>query len=379
MTVGSDPVFAVSEFVEVFNQTLETTYPRVGIVGELANFKISRNQWVYLDLKDEGAVVKFFGTTRQLPGPLEDGLILEIYGRPRLHPQYGFSINIETVRVSGKGSIKKAQDLLARKLEAEGLFDASRKRVLPYAPSRIGLISSLDSAAVADFRKIIDARWGSISIMSADVKVQGNESPDQIVGALKDFNQLADQPEVLVIIRGGGSPEDLSSFSDERVVRAVSASRIPTLVAVGHELDVSLSELAADMRASTPSNAAEILVPDREHEKRMLGMWLGKIKDLFDSKLQALSNDLVDSSDFIGRLTESILSGAQQQLEHSKSVVGLLDPQAPLRRGYAITRNNTGQVIKSPSKVKKGETLSISLIDGTIKSKVESVVYGKKR
>lgn len=369
--LGSDPMFEVSEFVAVFNQSVEMAYPRVGIVGELANLRISRNQWVFLDLKDEAAQIKFFGTVRQLPGPLEDGLKLEVYGRPQLHPKYGFSVVIESLRVSGKGSIKKARDLLQKKLQAEGLFDPDRKRPLPFAPAKVGLITALDSAACADFRKIVDARWGNIALQAMDVMVQGNESAGQIARALQLFNEQADPPEVVVLIRGGGSPEDLASFSDERVVRAVSASRIPTLVAIGHEIDISLAELAADRRASTPSNAAEVIVPDKAHEKKVLDMYQLQIRELLTGKVNQLESLLKENTQLTHKLVKDVYQRAANRLQTDKSLLSLLDPHAPLRRGYALVYGANGNLIKSPRQVKSGDRLSISLADGTIKAKAE--------
>lgn len=375
--LGSEPIFAVSEFVATFNQTLETAYPRVGIVGELANFRVSRGQWVYMDLKDDTAQVKFFGSSRQLPGPLQDGMMLEVWGYPRLHPQYGFSVTVESIKVSGEGSIKKAQDLLARKLETEGLFDPARKRPLPYAPKDIGLITAHDSAACSDFKKIINARWGNVSIELIDVKVQGSEAPDQIITAIKRFNELAKPPEVLVLIRGGGSPEDLSPFSEERVVRAVASSRIPTLVAIGHEVDVSLAELAADMRASTPSNAAEILVPDRQAEKKIIEMWKAKLKDLSAGKVQSELDYARNCRETVDRLATNVFDRTREDIEHKRSLIMLLDPKAPLRRGYALVKNDKGDLVKTIKDIKLDENINISLVDGTIMSKVKGKRRGK--
>src|SRR5665213_3602045 len=260
---NSEIELGVSDFVALLNQTLEYAYPGVVITGELANFRVSKNKWVYFDLKDELASVKFFGSVYNLPGPLEDGMLLRVRGQPRLHPLYGFSVTVSSIQPAGEGSIKRAAALLQAKLAAEGLFDESRKRPLPYPPSRIGLITSAQSAAYADFIKIINARWQGVEIQLIDVQVQGEVAPDQITAALERFNGEAEPPETIVIIRGGGSAEDLAAFSTEQVTRAVAASRVPTLVAIGHEIDLSLAELAADRRASTPSNAAELLVPDR--------------------------------------------------------------------------------------------------------------------
>ncbi len=219
---------------------------------------------MYFDLKDDESSVKFFGTVYALPGPLEDGMVVRVSGSPRLHPQYGFSVNYTNIQPVGEGSLRKAADLLAAKLEKEGLFAPERKRALPYPPGRVALITAGGSAAYADFVKILNARWRGVAVEHFDVLVQGEQAPGQIVSAIAAANALAAVPDVLVLTRGGGSAEDLAAFSTEPVVRAVAGSRVPTLVAIGHEVDFSLAELAADRRASTPSNAAELLTPDRD-------------------------------------------------------------------------------------------------------------------
>src|SRR5262249_41631813 len=162
-----------------------------------------------------------------LPGPLEDGMLLHVRAVPRLHNQFGFSLNIINLQPAGEGSIRKAAALLEAKLAAEGLFDESRKRVLPYPPSKIGLVTSGESAAYADFIKIVQSRWGDIQIVHAEVQVQGEAAPAQIVAAIEQLNGLATPPEVIVITRGGGSADDLQAFSTEQVTRAVAASRVP--------------------------------------------------------------------------------------------------------------------------------------------------------
>jgi exodeoxyribonuclease VII large subunit len=145
--MNADFTLSVSDFVALLNQTLETAYPYVTISGELANFRVSKNRWVYFDLKDEQASVHFFGTVYQMPGPLEDGMLVQVSGNPRLHPLYGFSVTVRSLRPVGEGAIKRAAELLQLKLQAEGLFDPSRKRALPYPPTRIGLVASKESAA----------------------------------------------------------------------------------------------------------------------------------------------------------------------------------------------------------------------------------------
>jgi exodeoxyribonuclease VII large subunit len=365
-------VFSVSDFVAVFNQTVEYAYPSVAITGELANFRVSKNRWVYFDLKDEGATVRFFGTVYQLPGPLEDGMLLVVSGLPRLHPQFGFSVNVVSMRPTGEGSIKKAAALLQETLTKEGLFDAERKRALPYPPAHIGLITSAESAAYRDFVKVLGARWGGIQITLIDVQVQGEVAPAQLVAAIEQFNQAADPPEVLVLTRGGGSAEDLQAFSTEHVTRAVAASRIPTLVAIGHEVDISLAELAADQRASTPSNAAELLVPDR----RAVLAGLEADRALFEHAARQVLKDCRSSLNIIsGTLhdtAERVVVACGQWLTLKRQVLQAFDPEAALQRGYALVRVG-GKLVTSGAQLRPDDELRINLSDARVTASVKKV------
>jgi exodeoxyribonuclease VII large subunit len=366
------PTFSVGEFVAVFNQTLEYAYPTVTITGELANFKVSKNRWVYFDLKDEAATVRFFGTVYQLPGPLEDGMLLAVQGAPRLHPHFGFSVNILSMRPTGEGSIKKAAALLEAKLAAEGLFDPGRKRRLTYPPAHIGLITSGESAAYRDFIKILNARWGGIRIAHIDVQVQGEAAPAQLIAAIEQCNQATDPPDVLVITRGGGSAEDLQAFSAEHVTRAVAASRIPTLVAIGHEVDISLAELASDQRASTPSNAAELLVPDR---RVVLGGLTGARHQLMRSVHNIVStaaSELKLAGRTLHHGAARITHDAHRQLELTRQLLEAFNPQAALQRGYALVRAGN-KLVRSGHQLKPGADVTISLSDAQVTAAVKQV------
>lgn len=366
------PTLSVSDFVGLFNQTMEIAYPNVVIVGELANFRISKNRWVYFDLKDEYASVKFFGTVYHLPGPLEDGLLLQVRATPRLHPQYGFTLNVQSLQPAGEGSIKRAAMLLQAKLRAEGLFDEERKRTLPYPPARIGLITSGESAAFADFIKVIGQRWGGLDIRLADVQVQGEAAPEQIIAAVEFFNQHADPPDVLVITRGGGSAEDLAAFNTEQVTRAVAASRIPTLIAIGHEVDISLAELAADRRASTPSNAAELLVPDKKAvlaelsaKEHQLGSLLRRTADVRRERLGAQKNRLAD-------VLQVRLRDAVNRFRLQRQLLEALNPRAVLGRGYAIVRSG-GRVVRSGRELQAGKLIGVTLSDAEVRAEVKDI------
>lgn len=364
---------SVSEFIALVNQTLEYAYTSVVVTGELANLRVAQNKWLYFDLKDDESVLKCFGTVYQLPGPLEDGMLLKVRGTPRLHTRYGFSLNIFSVQPAGEGSIKKAASLLEAKLAREGLFASERKRILPFPPASIGLITSGKSAAYADFMKILNARFGGLTVALADVQVQGESASNQIVAAISKFNSLAEPPEVLVITRGGGSPEDLASFSDERVVRAVAASRIPTLVAIGHEIDVSLAELAADARASTPSNAAELLVPDRKEIAKSLAQARKQLADLASRQLALASDQIRRARQDLLQLVTSSLAASTSRLAAETKLLAALDPNLPLSRGYALVRNASGQLVRKASDTVKNAKISIEISDAKLAAKVEEI------
>jgi len=371
--MNNEPLtLGVSEFVAYANQTLECAYPSIVITGELANFRVSKNKWVYFDLKDEEASLRFFGTVYMLKGPMEDGMVLKVRGTPRLHPQYGFSITIQQIELVGEGTIKQAAKLLQEKLAKEGLFDPSRKRILPHPPKSIGLITSTESAAYADFTKIINARWGGLDIRVTDVQVQGMDAPSQLIQAINDFNQHSEPPEVLVMIRGGGSPEDLQAFSDEQVVRAVAGSRIPMLVAIGHEIDVSLAELAADQQASTPSNAAELLVPDKTYVQAMLKQHkqtlLGNIRIILDKQTQ----EIAQKSTFLQQAITDILERAHFMLDRRQELLEALSPEQALVRGYAIIQQEA-KALRSGLGLQQNDIVDITMHDAIITASVQKV------
>ncbi|CAN5353380.1 exodeoxyribonuclease VII large subunit [soil metagenome] len=367
-----DIELTVSDFVALHNQILEYTMPSVTVVGELSNFKVSKNRWVYFDLKDDNASVRFFGTVYQLSGPLENGMLLKVHGSPRLHPQFGFSITVLSMQPTGEGAIRKAFDLLQAKLTQEGLFDPARKRILPYPPERVGIIASSESAAYADFTKIIAARWFGLDITLADVQVQGEAAPAQIVQAISDLNAMAKPPEVLVITRGGGSADDLWAFNTEQVARAVAASRIPTLVAIGHEVDISLAELAADQRASTPSNAAELLTPDKREVLAQLKAARRTIDRDLAQAVQTSKQVLIQVKQGLQREAEQALVRQKQRLVLRQQMLELLNPTAILRRGYAIVRDiTTQQVVRKSEGLVVDQELTVMFQDGSINTKVQ--------
>lgn len=368
--IGQEPIVGVSEAVAFLNQTLEAVYPTMTVIGELANFKVAKNRWIYADLKDDNAKLRCFGTIYQLPGPLVDGMMIEIVAEPRLHPQFGFNLNIKSMRPVGEGSIKKAANLLQEKLEKEGLFAPERKRLVPYGPVKVGLIASEQSAAFSDFIKILESRWQGVEIELYDVQVQGESAPEAIITGVQYFNQESYPPQVLVLIRGGGSADDLAAFSTEQVTRAVAGSRIPTVVAIGHEVDISLAELAADLRASTPSNAAELLFPDKKEALSQLNIQQRNLSTLVSQKLEQKTSELAELVSSLARGVELILERKSQSLLHAKALLESIHPKATLKRGYALVQLD-GKLVSSVKQLQKDKLINLTLKDGESRARVQ--------
>ncbi len=365
-----DPI-SVSEFISLLNQTFEFAYPTVSIVGELSNLRISKNKWVYFDLKDEESSLKFFGSVYILKHPLEDGMMVRISSYPKMHNLYGFSMQVQSIQPVGEGSIKRANELLMAKLSSEGLFDAERKRQIPYPPKKIGLITSFNSAAYHDFIKIINARWSGIEIDLFDVQVQGIIAAEQIIDAINYFNKQEDI-ETLVIIRGGGSPEDLITFSSEELTRVVAASKIPTLAAIGHEIDTSLVELAADLRASTPSNAAELLVPDKKilfeqltQNKINIDQYLLKIFTQKRAEIEDVKKDIL-------LLIKDNLRYKSDFILNKKEILEAYNPKKLLERGYSVVYKGD-KILRTVKEVSEGENVRVVLSDGEFDSTILNI------
>lgn len=338
------PSFSVSEFVAVTNQTLDMAYPTVVIEGEIDSFKVNQGKFVFFNLKDSQSSVGCFMMLFQLRTPLEDGMKVVIKARPKLTNWGKFSLTVDSVRPLGEGSLKKSFELLKAKLDKEGLFSQDRKRPLPSSIQKVGLICSIESAGYADFIKIAGSRWGGIEFSVHHVQVQGEASPAQIVRAVEYFNAREELMDCLVLIRGGGSLDDLAAFNDEAVVRAVATSRIPTVVGVGHEVDTTLSDLAADVRASTPSNAAEIITPDRGEVLR----YVQGLVTAIPRRVQLMLDSKVVE---VGGLLDRLDRGVEQQVGDYEALVSRLgqllesyNPDNILRRGYAIVRGDPGVV-----------------------------------
>ena len=339
--------FTPTEFISVVNQTLDYAYSSVLIEGEVASFKVNQGKWVFFDLKDAESSVSCFMTLYQLRTPLEDGMKIVVRGIPKLTKWGKFSFTVTAIKPVGEGSIKKAYELLKKKLTAEGLFDPAKKRSVKNDLSRLGVISSTQAAGYADFIKILNARWGGLKVTVAHTQVQGLDAPDQIIKALKYFNEKGNV-DAIAILRGGGSADDLSAFNDEALVRAIAASKIPVVTGIGHEVDESLCDLAADLRASTPSNAAELLTRDKKQIKREVKNTSVRIGQFIIQKITELQNSTTQNLRDAHKKLRENFENYVKILETKQKILEIINPEKVLRQGYAILSGkiSPGSVVK---------------------------------
>lgn len=376
-------VLSVSELNAFVNQTLQFAYPLITVQGEVSSYKVNQGKWVFFDLKDEESTISCFMPIFQLKVALADGMVIKATSTPNLTKWGRFSLTVKAVELAGEGSVKKAFEMLKARFEAEGLFAPERKRPLPDYPRRIALITSKQAAAYNDFMTVAEQRWRGLDIVQAQVQVQGLDAPAQIVRAVEYFNRQHSDYDILVVIRGGGSAEDLQAFNNEDVVRAVYGSKIPTVVGIGHEDDVSLAELAADVRAATPTDAARRITPESSEVLASLDHKLHRMHSSLltriEQKLRAIERVNQSFSRLYNnlevRLEQNVVRmqhGVEQALVRNRELlayrvrtIASLDPRAILSRGYSIATVN-GRVLKQADGVGADADIMLQLHQGSL-------------
>jgi exodeoxyribonuclease VII large subunit len=395
-------VIRVSQYLDLVNDRLRDVPPDVLVEGEVSDYRVSQGKWVTFDLKDEedGSVLKCFMTAWQLTFALADGMRVRVTGVAKVSARFGkFQLDVRTIEPVGEGALKRAYEELKKKLKEEGLFETSRKRALPRFPDRVGLITSRDAAAYGDFLRILNNRWGGVEIEFAHVHVQGREAVGEILAAFSYFNHLPveERPDVLVLVRGGGGLEDLHAFNDESVARAVFSSHVPVVVGVGHERDESLCDYVADVRASTPSNAAERIVPNRREVAYELDMLVRRVDERLTDRLEAkhlvishavgaASNLLSHQRERLARSAESLalasgrwLPRLRERFDARVRVLNQLDPKRVLARGYSLVTIG-GRPVTSASGLEVGGEVAVQLAQGSFDASVLRVNgKGKQR
>ena len=379
---------------------LDPVLTDVCVRGELSNYKIYPSGHHYFTLKDSESslrCVMFKSSAAKLRFKPESGMSVSAFGRVSVYPRDGaYQLYCSSIVPEGAGDLQIAFEQLKAQLSKEGLFDEAHKKPLPRFPERIAIITSSAGAAVHDMIRILSRRWPMTKVLLLPVRVQGVEAPPEIVGAIRYANEF-DVADVIITGRGGGSIEDLWAFNDERVARAIYASRIPVISAVGHEPDVTIADYVADRRASTPSNAAEITVPDWREIQEMLQNYDARASQAMSGRLRRLSERLegIQSKRVLtdpaahlenrriglDRLRDRLIAAQEGCLARGKQTyVGLaasLDAMSPLRvlaRGYAVATNEGGKPIKSAKELTPGDRVRLRLSDGQAQCTVEKIM-----
>lgn len=380
------------------DEILASVYVR----GELSNFKLHSSGHAYMTMKDESGVLRavmFRSSASKLKFRPDNGMKVIAHGRIDVFARDGqYQLYIDELIPDGVGALYIAFEQLKEKLGAEGLFDPAYKKPIPRCPMRIALVTSPTGAAVRDMLRILRARWPIARVRIFPVRVQGPEAPSELCEGLAFVNEhrLAD---LIITGRGGGSIEDLWAFNDERVARAIFASQIPVISAVGHEPDFTIADFVADLRAATPSNAAELAVPDRAELAAQLRMTGARILQLERHRIvlerqrvAALASKRVLTSPMYyiedramalehvsRRFEDAVQRGTTARRERLARAAGVLDALSPMKvlaRGYAMTTDGQGSIIKSVSQLKRDDLIELRLTDGHAKCRVDEVLIG---
>jgi exodeoxyribonuclease VII large subunit len=399
-TTGSRQVYTVTQITQKIKLILDTNFPGVWVEGEVSNFRQPTSGHIYFTLKDNFSQLRaviFKNINMGLRFELRDGLSVICFGKVSVYQRDGlYQLYVERIEPKGIGALQLAFQQLKERLAKEGLFDLAHKRPIPFLPKRIGIITSPTGAVIRDMLNIIDRRFKDVEIIINPVRVQGEGAAEDIAQAIKELNLLGDI-DTIILARGGGSLEDLWEFNEEIVARAIYNSKIPIISAVGHEIDWTISDFVADLRAPTPSVAAEMVLPKKEDLAGRIDQFLIRLKNTLLNKITFLRrhlNALKESyylqapkdlilqyqqrvDDLIRRLTTQIVYNLELQGSDLKSKIGKLEALSPLNilsRGYSITLKLPKRlIIKDVKVLKEADKVETKLWKGSFISKVESV------
>jgi len=387
-------IFAVSEIVSEIRRLIEAGFADVWVCGEVSNLRTSPSGHVYLALKDERAIIKcalFKGHAQRVKFQLKDGIELVCHGKLSLYEKGGdFNLVIDHCEPKGVGALQLAFEQLKEKLAKEGLFSPEHKKPLPFLPKKIGVVTSPTGAAIRDILNVLRRRYPQIEVLLYPVRVQGDGAAKEIAEAIKWLNNL-DGIDVLIVGRGGGSLEDLWAFNEEIVARAIFASKIPVVSAVGHEIDFTISDFVADRRAATPSAAAEIVVPKKDdlvklvsEKSRQLLRAASVCIELKQKMFAQLSShlkpptsrfpDLIMQIDSLRERLTLASNGAIERaaagLSKLAAELSHLSPLAVMSKGYSVVFKD-GKAVNDVASLKKGDELKIRLKNGEVKAEVK--------
>ena len=393
-----DPkIYTVTELSQGIKYLLESNFRELWVEGEISGLKVSSLGHTYFDLKDAGSNISgvlFRGFAQGLKFELANGLLVRVRGNITTYDrQSKYQLMAKAIEPAGIGPLQLAFEQLKKKLAAEGLFDPSRKRPIPALPQQIGVVTSPTGAAIRDILSVLKRRYANMHIVIAPAKVQGEGSKEEIAQAIKDLNDNFPDMDVMLVGRGGGSMEDLWAFNEEIVARAIAGSRIPVISCVGHETDFTIADFVADLRAPTPSAAAEVVVKSKvelaahiaQLEKRLLQslrIYYENLRGRFLrlARGRALTNPLVLLDRPLQRLDQAVeglfdasgekLRRAGERLNLHSEKLKALSPLFPLRKGYAIVKDAKGKAVRSAAALSAGDRLNLQFAEGRADAEV---------
>ncbi|MDD6154764.1 MAG: exodeoxyribonuclease VII large subunit [Eubacteriales bacterium] len=344
------------------------------VKGEVSGVKYHGSGYVFFSLLDDYSKVSCFmpqETAGALDFRLEDGMEVEIRGNVSVYKKGGYySLFVRELSKSGAGARAEAFEKLKKKLEAEGLFDPRKKKPIPFFPRNVAVITSDTGAAVRDILKIIKSRNDVVNVLIFPVNVQGPTAAPQISEAIRRVNEDYNYMDVIIEGRGGGSAEDLSCFNDEGLARAIFASRIPVISAVGHEIDFTISDFVADYRAETPTAAAQKAVPDTSELR-------DELESIREGMIRSLKNEyefdrmkLENMKDSMRNSLMNMITGYEADIKRYAALIEANDPRAILKRGYSITEDSSGRVVMDASELNKGDVIKVTFASGSAEAEV---------
>ena len=395
----------VTQLSQAIKYNLNTQFPSVWVEGEISGMTVASSGHVYLTLKDQYSQISgiiWRSDAEKLQFDPANGMEVDCIGNVDVYPQRGtYQLNIRKLKPKGVGKHELAFRKLHAKLAAEGMFDAETKKPLLAIPKHVAVVTSPTGAAIRDFLQVLTRRWDKIRVTIVPVKVQGPGAANEIAAAVRICNRMAADLDAIVVTRGGGSIEDLWSFNEEVVVRAIHASTVPVISGVGHEIDVTLSDLVADVRALTPSEAAERLVPNysdvtgllKSTHQRLTQSVVARVENahqrlgalasrpVITQPLERIRNAAMGLDQFERNLNGAVarrFEKSDQQLKQLVARMNAINPLAVLARGYSLTTAADGELIRECSSVQSGDKISTRLSDGTIVSTVDTVNQEKR-
>ncbi|MBE6020867.1 MAG: exodeoxyribonuclease VII large subunit [Clostridiales bacterium] len=392
-------VSQVNKYIKTVLQS-DPLLSNISVIGEVSNLKYHGTGHVYFSMKDKGSRINCFlpaDKARHLRYPLEEGMEIIASGYIYLYEKGGsYSLNVSDIRIEGEGNLAAAFERLKQKLNAEGLFSQEYKKPIPVFPRSVGIVTSATGAAVWDMIRTIKNKNDYVDIILCPCLVQGDGAAGDVEDAIKALNRMEYPPDVIIVGRGGGSTEELWAFNEERVARSIFASDIPVISAVGHETDFTIADFVADLRAATPTAAAEAAVPDMRDIRANMESFISESKRAAVHKTEFLENALeMHSKENLITVVENKMSGYENELdsimkdvvilfkekiykeelkiEKLKGMADSMDPVKILSLGYGAVTDKDGRFIRSTSEVKTGETINVRIKDGSMNCVINDI------